>query len=170
MRTLLLFAFLVGQVLYAPALRAQCIVLTDLLAIGAEPVALTSPKVVTRHLPSEWTYEGSTATVREAGWTFVPEGATAPLARLQLRTQRPGQDVVLKTAQASCVRDLRGELKSRKLTAQPVTCPGCEAARYQGPNFEVTIYSQMKGDFPFVIVVHQVPPGMPPAASGVKAP
>ena len=173
MRALLLFAFLLGQALCAPALRAQCLSLTELLTIGAEPTALTTPKAVTDHLTFEWTYAGPTATVREAAWTFVPSGTTAPTARLQMRAQRPGQDVVLKTTQANCVRDLRSELKSRKLTAQPVTCPSCEAVRYQGPDFEATIYSQMKGEFPFVVVVHQVPPGMPPAASGtsgVKAP
>ena len=173
MRAFLLFAFLLGQALCAPALRAQCISLADLLVIGAEPAALTVPKVVTDHLTVEWMYAGPTAAVREAAWTFKPSGTTAPIARLQMRVQRPGQDVVLKTVQANCVRDLRNELKSRKLTAQPVTCPSCEAVRYQGPDFEATIYSQMKGEFPFVVVVHQVPPGMPPAASGtggVKAP
>ena len=173
MRALLLFAFLLSQAICAPAVRAQCIGLADLLAIGAEPTAITAPKVVTDHLTFEWTYAGPTATVREASWTYVPSGTTAPSARLQMRAQRPGQDVVLKTTQANCVRDLRSELKSRKLTAQPVTCPSCEATRYQGPDFEATIYSQMKGEFPFVVVVHQVPPGMPPAASGtgaVKAP
>lgn len=173
MRALVLFLFLLGPALCAPALRAQCLSLADLLAIGAEPTALTAPKVVTAHLAAEWTYAGPTAIVREAAWTYVPAGTTAPTARLQLRAQRPGQDVVLKTVQANCVRDLRSELKSRKLTTQPVTCPGCEATRYQGPDFEATIYSQMKGEFPFVVVVHQVVPGMSPAASGtggVKAP
>ncbi|MDB5268933.1 MAG: Rhodanese-related sulfurtransferase [Hymenobacter sp.] len=173
MRALLVFAFLVGSAICAPVVRAQCVGLADLLAIGAEPTALTSPKVVTDHLTFEWTYIGPTATVREAAWTFVPSGGAAPTARLQMRAQRPGQDVVLKTTQANCVRELNRELKSRKLTAQPVTCPSCEAVRYQGPDFEATIYSQMKGEFPFVIVVHQVPPGMPAAASGtggVKAP
>ncbi|MBU6121692.1 hypothetical protein [Hymenobacter siberiensis] len=173
MRAFLLLAFLIGQALWAPALQAQCIALADLLAIGAEPTALATPKVVTDHLTFEWTYMGPTATVREAAWTYVPAGSTTPTARLQMRAQRPGQDVVLKTTQASCLRDLGRELKSRKLTAQPVTCPSCEAVRYQGPDFEATIYSQMKGEFPYVVVVHQVPPGMPPAASGtggVKAP
>ena len=173
MRARLLFAFLLAQVLCAPALRAQCLSLTDLLAIGAEPTALEAPRVVTDRLTFEWTYAGPTATVREATWTFMPSGTTTPAARLQMRAQRPGQDVVLKTTQANCVRDLRSELKSRKLAALPVTCPSCEAVRYQGPDFEATIYSQMKGEFPYVVVVHQVPPGMPPAASGtngVKAP
>ena len=173
MRALSIFALLIGSAIWAPASRAQCLGLTDLLAIGAEPTALTSSKVVADHLTAGWTYVGATATVHESAWTFAPAGATTLMARLQLRAQRPGQDVVLKTSQATCIRDLRGELKSRKLTALPVTCPNCEAVRYQGPDFEATIYSQMKGEFPFVVVVHQVPPGMPPAASGtsgVKAP
>lgn len=74
--------------------------------------------------------------------------------RLQLRAQRPGQDVVLKTTQKACVRQPRAELKSRKLATQPVICPGCEAVRFEGPDVEATIYSLMKGDYPFVVVVH----------------
>ena len=145
--------------------QAQCIALSDLLAIGADPTAQTSGKVVTDHVASEWTYVGATPTAKEASWTFTPAGATAPTARLLVRPQRPGQDVVLKTTQANCVRDLRSELKSRKLTAQPVTCPSCEAVRYQASDFDVTLYSLMKGEFPFIVVVHQVPAGMPPAAA-----
>ena len=165
MRVLALFAFFFVQAVCAPALRAQCVALDDLLAIGAEPTALIAPKVVTDHL-TEWAYVAPSATAKEAAWVFPAAlGEQKPTARLQVRAQRPGQDVVLKTSQANCVRDLRSELKSRKLTAQPVTCPNCEAVRYQGPNYEATIYSQMKGEFPFVVVVHQVPPGMPPAAS-----
>lgn len=166
MRILALFAFLAVQTACASAVRAQCVALDDLLAIGAEPTALVAPKAVTDHLSFEWTYVAPTATAKEAAWTYTPPlGEQKPTARLQVRAQRPGQDVVLKTTLATCVRDLRSELKSRKLTTQPVTCPSCEAVRYQGANFEATIYSQMKGDFPFVIVVHQVPAGMPPAAS-----
>jgi len=175
MRIPALFAFFFVQAVCVPALRAQCLVLDNLLAIGAEPTALAAPKVVTDHLTVEWAYVAPTATVREAAWLYTPTlGEQKPLARLQVRAQRPGQDVVLKTTQANCVRDLRSELKSLKLTAQPVTCPNCEAVRYQGPNYEATIYSQMKGEFPFVVVVHQVPAGMPPAAAngtgGVKTP
>jgi hypothetical protein len=165
MRVLILFAFFLVQVVCAPALRAQCVALDDLLAIGSDPAALITPKVVTDHL-AQWEYLAPTATAKEAAWVFTPAmGEQKPTARLQVRAQRPGQDVVLKTSLANCVRDLRSELKSRKLTAQPVTCPSCEAVRYQGPSYEATIYSQMKGEFPFVVVVHQVPPGMPPAAS-----
>ena len=154
-----------GGVAALPA-QAQCPELTELLAIGAEPTALTAPQVVTARLSTEWTFTGPTATSREVSWALpVPEGGTIAAARLSLRPQRPGQDVVLKTTQAACVRDLRSQLKSRKLTAQPVTCPGCEAVRYQGPDFEATIYSQMKGDYPFVVVVHQVPASIPAAAT-----
>jgi len=68
---------------------------------------------------------------------------------------------------------LRAELKSRKLTTQPVTYFGCEAVRFQGPDFEATIFSLTKGDYPFVIVVHQVPPepaaGPPATGFGAKA-
>ena len=151
-------------VLTSPA-RAQCVALSDLLAIGADPTAQSSGKVVTDHVSTEWTFVGPTPMAKEAFWTFMPAGASAPTGRLQVRSQRPGQDVVLKSTQANCLRDLRSELKARKLTAQPVTCPNCEAVRYQAADFDVTLYSQMKGEFPFIAVVHQVPPGMPPAAA-----
>lgn len=176
MRILCLLLLLLWGSAASSPLRAQCLGLDDLLAIGAEPTALTVPQVVTSRLSSEWTYNGGpTATSRDAFWTMpAAEGSTVYAARLMLRPQRPGQDVVLKTTQAACVRELGRELKSRKLTAQPVTCPSCEAVRYQGAGFEATIYSQMKGDYPFVVVVHQVPAGMvaAPAASGtgVKTP
>lgn len=164
MRIILLCLLLLWQLATASAVRAQCPALADLLAIGAEPTALVASPVITRHLPSDWSMNTPTPPSREVFWTLpAPDGAALPVARLQMRAQRPGQDVVLKTSLANCVRELRGELKSRKLTAQPVTCPSCEAVRYQGPDFEATIYSQMKGDYPFVIVVHQVPAAASPA-------
>jgi len=169
MRIFILLALLGSQLAFASAARAQCVTLGDLLAIGADPTSLVSGKTVTDHVSAEWTFIAGTASAKEASWSFTPAGATAPTARLLVRPQRPGQDVVLKTTQANCVRDVRSELKSRKLTSQPVTCPGCEAVRYQSPEFDVTLYSQMKGEFPFVVVVHQVPPAMPPAASGTPA-
>ena len=169
MRIFILLALLGSQLTFASAACAQCVTLGDLLAIGADPTALVSGKTVTDHVSVDWTYIAGTALAKEASWSFTPTGASAPTARLLVRPQRPGQDVVLKTTQANCMRDVRSELKSRKLTAQPVTCPDCEAVRYQSPDFEVTLYSQMKGEFPFVVVVHQVPPTMPPAASGPPA-
>lgn len=164
--TILLLLFLQGAV---PAtVRAQCLALADLLAIGAEPTALSAPPVVTRHLSFEWVYNGPSASSREVFWAFPTPGEGAlPASRLLVRAQRPGQDVVLKTTQVACVRQLRSELKSRKLEAQPVTCPGCEAVRFKGPDFEATFYSQMKGDYPYVVVVHQGTVAIPdPAAKG----
>ena len=169
MRAFLNFCCVAVLVTLAPAARAQCVALSDLLAIGADPTAQSSGKVVTDHLSFEWTYVAAAPTAKEASWLFVPSGTSAPTARLLVRPQRPGQDVVLKTTQANCVRDLRSELKARKLTSQPVTCPNCEAVRYQSSDFDVTLYSQMKGEFPFVVVVHQVPVGMPPAAAATGA-
>lgn len=171
MRIFILLALLGSQFFFAPAARAQCLTLADMLAIGAEPGAISTPTIVTNHLPSDWVYVGPSATVRESAWTFTLNGEPSPAARLQVRAQRPGQDVVLKTNQASCVRELRSELKSRKLTSQPVTCPSCEGIRFQGPDFEATIYSQMKGEYAYVVVVHQVPAGSAaPAASTGTAP
>ncbi|MBD2768310.1 hypothetical protein IC235_10435 [Hymenobacter sp. BT664] len=129
-----------------------------MLSIGAEPAALTSPQVVTAHLSSDWVFTAPTVTSRDAFWTVPGEGNSALVtSQLMVRAQRPGQDVILRTTQGSCVRQVRSELKSRKLPMQAVTCPNCEAFRYQGEGFETTIYSQMKGDYPFVVVVHQVP-------------
>ena len=171
MRACFILCCVAVLLLLTPASHAQCIVLSDLLAIGADPTAQSSGKVVTDHVSVNWAFIGATPTAKEAYWAFTPAGAAMPVARLLVRLQRPGQDVVLKTTQASCVRDLRSELKARKLAAQPVTCPNCEAVRYQATDFDVTLYSQMKGAFPFVVVVHQVPPGMPPAAAaGSKTP
>ncbi|WP_426059352.1 hypothetical protein [Hymenobacter sp. B1770] len=136
--------------------QAQCLGLSELLVIGAEATAVSTPQVVTQHLP-EWMFNAPAAGSLEAYWTSaLPVGGRLAPSRLTVRPQRPGQDVVLKTTQASCVRQLRSELKSQKLEAQPVTCAGCEAVRFKGPDYEATIYSQMKGDYPFVVVVHQV--------------
>ncbi|MDQ2769066.1 MAG: hypothetical protein M3Y54_01020 [Bacteroidota bacterium] len=168
MRFTILLSILALQLFAGAAARAQCVALADLLAIGAEPTALASPKTVTDHLTFEWSYVGPTATAKEPSWTFVPSGTSTATALLVVRPQRPGQDVLLKTTQSSCVRELAKELKSRKLKPQPVTCPSCEAVRYQSSDFDVTLYSQMKGDYPFVVVVHQVPAGSPPAASNTK--
>ena len=175
MRTLLLLLLLLWQGAAPSVGLAQCLALDDLLAIGAEPTALTAPQVVTARLSADWVFNGPTATSREVFWTLpAPDGGPVAATRLQMRAQRPGQDLVLKTTQAACVRQLRAELKSRKLTPQPVTCPSCEAVRFQGPGFEATIYSQMKGDYPLVVVVHQVPaipvPGSAATGSGAKAP
>ena len=149
----------------------QCLALDEMLAIGAEPTALTVPQVVTGRLTAAWAFTAPTGAAREAFWTLpAASGETVPIARLQLRAQRPGQDVVLKTTDAACVRQLRGELKGRKLASQPVTCPGCEAVRFQGADFEATIYSQMKGDYPFVVVLHQVPTVRATAAPVSAAP
>ena len=150
---MLLFTGAVSQTVWA-----QSVSLADLLAIGAEPAALTTPEDVTKHLPAEWQYKAPTINSREALWVLpAAEGLALPVARITVRAQRPGQDVVLKTTDASSVRGLRNELKSKKLIAEPVTCPSCEGMRFKGSDFEATIYSEMKGDYPFVVVVHQVP-------------
>lgn len=164
-----LLLLLLGLALAPGRLWAQCPALDDLLAIGAEPTALTSPPVVTAHLTADWVLNPPAAGAREAFWT-VPASDGRASALLLVRAQRPGQDVVLKTTQAACVRQLRSELKSRKLTTQEVTCPNCEAMRFQSPEFEATIYSQMKGDYAFIIVVHQVlaAPAPVPAPASTK--
>jgi hypothetical protein len=64
-------------------------------------------------------------------------------------TLRGWPDVVFQNhAEVACVRDLRSQLKSRSFTPQPVTHP-VMAVRYQA-DFDATVYSQMKGDYPFV--------------------
>ncbi|HEX8328281.1 MAG TPA: rhodanese-like domain-containing protein [Hymenobacter sp.] len=169
MKILVVLLLLLWKGVAASSVQAQCLELSSLLAIGADPSAATSTAAVTKLLPAEWKFQSSTPASREAFWSWpAPDGGAVPATKLTVRPQRPGQDVVLKTTQAACIRQLRSELKSRKLTAQPVTCPGCEAVRFQAPDFEATVYSQMKGDYPFVVVVHQVPSAK--ATTGSTAP
>lgn len=77
----------------------------NLLVAGAEPTALTVLQVVTSRLSPDWIFSGPTVTSREVLWILSATNSGAlPATRLQMRAQRPGQDVVLKTNQVACLR------------------------------------------------------------------
>lgn len=69
---------------------------------------------------------------------------------------RPGQDVTLNAQQADCAGILRSGLKAIKITPQPMTSISCEAVPSLRSELDATLYSQLKSEYPFV-VVHQVP-------------
>ena len=87
---------------------------------------------------------------------------------LPQRVQQRNFDVVLKTTQVACLRQMRSALRALRLTPVTVNCPnGCEAQRYDGVDYPATLYSKMKGDYPFVVVLHplrQAGQSPPPAA------
>lgn len=150
--------------------RAQCLPLADMTAIAADRTALVKPQALAQLSASSWVFRGTPPRSKEIQWTSAAASASADgvvvPAIFMLRPFLQSFDVVLKTTEASCVRQLRSELKDQKLTPVPVTCPGCEAARFDGPDYQATIYSKMKGDYPFVVVVHPLSatPVQPPKA------
>jgi|SRR6476661_1407610 len=138
--------------------RAQCVPLAEMATIAADPKSSAKPERVTQLPAAEWIFRGTPAKSREIQWTSSASSAndqgTFVPALFALRPFQQGYDAVLKTTEASCIRQLRSELKSQKLEPVAVTCPNCEAVRYDGPTYQTTIYSKMKGEFPFVVVVH----------------
>lgn len=159
---------LLGLVATSGAARAQCVPLAQLLALGATTAPPTAA-AATGVLPAaDWLFRGQVSgSSKEIYWSFNTPGAAPdaqPKVSLSLRpTPRQGCDVVLKTAHAECVRQLRGELKDRKIKPEPVTCPECEAQRYplsEAPGATATLYSGMKGPYPFVIVISGLPPSI----------
>jgi hypothetical protein len=158
MKVRILLALLFCGLLGTFSASAQCVTLADMASVAAEPKALAKPDQLGQLPPGEWVLRGSAPRSKEILWTSssASEGAVPPAAFL-LRPLQESFDVVLKTTDPACVREIRSELKSQKLTAVPVTCPSCEAMRYEGPRYQTTIYSKMKGDYPFVVVLHPVP-------------
>ena len=111
------------------------------------------------------------APTQEIGWTSVLTttlGAAQAQVLLRPFAGQPPPDVLLKTTRAACVRQLRAVLKGQGLKPVPVTCPSCEAQRYQAADFVATLYSGLKGDFSYLLVMHPLAPAgraAPPAAS-----
>lgn len=92
MRIIIICLLLLWQLATASAVQAQCLALADLLPTGAEATALVAPSAVTRHLAPEWSLNNPIAPSREVFWTLpAADGAALPVARLQMRAQRPGQ-------------------------------------------------------------------------------
>lgn len=158
MKKLLGFGLCISAVLGSTVVRAQCLPLADLTAIATNPKALAKPESLPQLPAGSWVFKGTPPRSKEIQWQSAAtsadaEGVHSP-AMFSLRPFLQSFDVVLKTTEASCVRDVRSELKNLKLNPVPVTCPGCEAVRYDGPGYQATLYSKMKGDYPFVVVVH----------------
>ena len=137
--------------------QAQCFELPQLLGISTARMSVTQPERIPLLSASEWKLQKAASPTQEILWTSL---LTSPLgvanAQVLLRPL-PGQlnpDVLLKTNQASCIKQIRSSLKGLGLKPVPVTCPSCEAQRYQTSEFVATLYSGLKGDFPFLLVIH----------------
>ena len=164
----LFFALLAGASKQPAA--GQCLALASLEQLGVEAVSpgSTPPAIVSQVLAStDWQYLGPVGNTKELTWNSTATSKATPTLRLSLRPLLGRYDVVLKTADASCVRQLRQELSARKLKPEPVTCPGCLGQRYRLPEgATLSFYSGMKGDYPLVVVFH---PAETPAAAKAAA-
>ena len=158
MKNILAFGLFLSALLGSMVAQAQCLSLADLTAIAANSNALAKPESLTQLPAGNWIFKGTPPRSKEIQWISAATSADADgvhsPATFSLRPFLQSFDVVLKTTEAGCVRDVRAELKNLKLTPVPVTCPGCEAVRYDGPGYQATLYSKMKGGYPFVVVVH----------------
>lgn len=158
MKQILGFSLFLSTVFGTTVAQAQCLPLADLTAIAANSNALAKPQALAQLPAGSWLFKGTPPRSKEVQWISAAtsadgDGVHSP-AMFSLRPFLQSFDVVLKTTEVGCVRDVRAELKSLKLTPVPVTCPGCEAVRYDGPGYQATLYSKMKGEYPFVVVVH----------------
>ncbi len=158
--------------LTAGSVRAQCLSLSQLLALSRRATpdsARRFPALAARLLPgAEWRYRGPVAGTRDFYWTTFDAEADAtevPDAWLSLRPSQRTHDVVFKTNVPGCEHQLRRDLTQRQLKAERVFCRDCEAVRYRGPDFALTLYSHKKqGNYPFVAVLRLlVAPGTPAA-------
>lgn len=152
--------------------KAQCFELTQLLSISTARMSVSQPERIPMLKPEEWKLQKPTSPTQEIVWTSLQStgGSAATQVVLRPLAGQLNPDVLLKTSQTACIRQIRSALKDMGLKPVPVTCPNCEAQRYQGTDFVATIYSNLKGDLPFMLVMHPVVPvGSPPAASREKA-
>jgi hypothetical protein len=135
---------------------AQCLPLASFSTLAVETGGATPPAIVDQILArSEWQYKGPVGNTKEIYWTSAAAEGETPEFRLSLRPVLQRYDVVLKTSVASCVKQLRNELTSRKLKPEPITCPDCEGQRFTLPEGgTVSFYSNMKGAYPLVVVIH----------------
>ena len=146
--------------------NAQCFEFPQLLSISSTRMALTQPEKIKLLPASAWKLQPAAAPNQEVVWTsLMTDAAGVAYSEIRLRplAGQSNPDVLLKTNQVSCVRQLRSALKSEGIKPVAVTCPNCEAQRYQAPDFEATLYSGLKGAFPFLLVVH-------PKVAGSTAP
>ena len=153
--------------------QAQCLSLEQMVGIAAAPTALAQPDNLAELPTSDWAFKGGIARSHNLYWVGLQTQSGTHAPTVLLRVQQRNFDVVLNTAQAACVRQMRSALRALRLTPVPVNCPdGCEAQRYDGPDYQATLYSKMKGDYPFVVVLHslrQVPQTPPPVPEQVRS-
>lgn len=161
---MVLFLGLVGGVLPA---RGQCLPLSLLTQATADGQPATVAGIQAQLPAAGWEAHPAGAVAGTSYWLFA-EGPSASAGekalptRLELRrsNQDLDYDVVYKTTRKDCFGALRAELRRAGLKHEPVTCPQCEAERYSGPNYSVTLYSQAanfaagKAPYPFVVVMH----------------
>lgn len=164
---------LAGCLLLLPYLsQGQSLSLGQLLALSASAGDRQAPEVV-QNLPGDkWIYQGLWQNTNELYWTSSDadepaDSAAEPLAYLGLRPGSFSVDVVYKTVLPEAVGTLRSELRRRKMVSEPVTCLACEGVRYSTPEFQLSIYSKRKGEYPFVVVVHRLMPT--PSKSSLQA-
>lgn len=141
--------------------RAQCFELPQLLSISTAKMSVSKPERIPLLPATEWKLQAAASSTQEIVFTSFLTGADGkPQAQVLLRPL-PGQlnpDVLLKTNQLACIRQVRASLKGLGLKPVPVTCPSCEGQRYQSNDFVATLYSGLKGDYPFMLVMHPVVP------------
>ena len=148
--------FLLLTALGVQQTAAQCLPLSSFIDLAVEAGGATPPAVVSQVLANtQWQYNGPVGNTKELYWTSTAAAGETPEFRLSLRPVLQRYDVVLKTTVASCVKQLRNELTSRKLKPEPITCPNCEGQRFTLPDGNtISFYSNMKGTYPLVIVIH----------------
>jgi hypothetical protein len=149
--------------LSASSLQAQCLPLNSLLELGKLPTDKSPVTLAPEYLPdTEWTHRGTVEKSKDLFWTVgerKPEGESGEKydSWVSLRLNQTKYDVVFKTTAASCVNQLKSELRALKVKSEPVTCVECEGVRYIGDGYSVNVYSRKKGVYPFVVVVHYGP-------------
>lgn len=143
--------------------RAQCITLDQLLDLSAIGTDSLTQRVA-RALPAtDWTYRGPGRIGKEVYWTYkdplddyvAPDGSSE--AWLSVRPASNAHIVTLKTVFPACVSSIRAGLRELKAEQKPVTCPDCEATRFESAQFVIDVYDRKKGPYPFIIVVRQAP-------------
>lgn len=150
---------------------AQCFEMPQLLSISTARMSVSQPERIPMLPATEWKLQKPTSPTGEIVWTSLQPtgGSAATQVVLRPLAGQLNPDVLLKTTEGACLRQMRSYLKELGLKPVPVTCPSCEAQRYQGTDFVATLYSDLKGGLPFMVVMHPVAPaGAPPAASREK--
>lgn len=153
--------------------QAQGLSLAQLLALSrsATPDSARSFPALAHRLPgAEWRYRGPVGGTRDFYWTsFDPDAGAAELPDvwLSLRPSQRTHDVVFKTTVPGYEHQLRRDVAQHQLKAERLSCPDCEAVRYRGTGFVLTLYSRKKPDkYPFVAVLRLLPA---PGTSAARA-